>query len=119
MHVHMCAHTHTATHIQQHTGRQLGVSLELSEDWRRWGVWTLSGGGWRGRGAGWDIPLRMILANWWPLSQVHDVCVCQHNTAGPNCERCAPFYNDQPWRPADDQDPHECQRRVPDSPLPL
>ncbi|XP_077934311.1 laminin subunit beta-3 isoform X2 [Halichoerus grypus] len=42
--------------------------------------------------------------------QVHDVCVCQHNTAGPNCERCAPFYNNQPWRPADDQDPHECQR---------
>ncbi|XP_044123420.1 laminin subunit beta-3 [Neovison vison] len=45
-----------------------------------------------------------------PAEQVHDVCVCQHNTAGPNCERCAPFYNDQPWRPADDQDPHECQR---------
>ncbi|XP_062970480.1 laminin subunit beta-3 [Cynocephalus volans] len=42
--------------------------------------------------------------------QVHDVCVCQHNTAGPNCERCAPFYNNQPWRPAEGQDPHECQR---------
>lgn len=42
--------------------------------------------------------------------QVHDVCVCQHNTAGPNCERCAPFYNNRPWRPADDQNPHECQR---------
>lgn len=42
--------------------------------------------------------------------QVHDICVCQHNTAGPNCERCAPFYNNQPWRPADDQNPHECQR---------
>ncbi|XP_012637176.2 laminin subunit beta-3 isoform X2 [Microcebus murinus] len=42
--------------------------------------------------------------------QVHDVCVCQHNTAGPNCERCAPFYNNRPWRPADGQDPHECQR---------
>ncbi|XP_077013786.1 laminin subunit beta-3 [Tamandua tetradactyla] len=42
--------------------------------------------------------------------QVHDVCACQHNTAGPNCERCAPFYNDLPWRPADDQDPQECQR---------
>ncbi|KAM5202731.1 laminin subunit beta-3 isoform 1-T13 [Hipposideros larvatus] len=42
--------------------------------------------------------------------QVHDACVCQHNTAGPNCERCAPFYNNRPWRPADDQNPHECQR---------
>ncbi|XP_053463837.1 laminin subunit beta-3 [Nycticebus coucang] len=42
--------------------------------------------------------------------QVHDVCVCQHNTAGPNCERCAPFYNNRPWRPAEAQDPHECQR---------
>lgn len=42
--------------------------------------------------------------------QVHEVCVCQHNTAGPNCERCAPFYNNRPWAPADDRDPHECQR---------
>uniref|UniRef100_H0XKY8 Laminin subunit beta-3 n=1 Tax=Otolemur garnettii TaxID=30611 RepID=H0XKY8_OTOGA len=42
--------------------------------------------------------------------QVHDVCVCQHNTAGPNCERCAPFYNNRPWRPAEAQDPHVCQR---------
>ncbi|XP_008058180.1 laminin subunit beta-3 [Carlito syrichta] len=42
--------------------------------------------------------------------QVQDVCVCQHNTAGPNCERCAPFYNNRPWRPAEGQDPHECQR---------
>uniref|UniRef100_A0A8C5L6X3 Laminin subunit beta-3 n=1 Tax=Jaculus jaculus TaxID=51337 RepID=A0A8C5L6X3_JACJA len=42
--------------------------------------------------------------------QVHDVCVCQHNTAGPNCERCAPFYNNRPWGPAEGQDPHECQR---------
>ncbi|KAM8816498.1 laminin subunit beta-3 isoform 1-T3 [Rhynchonycteris naso] len=42
--------------------------------------------------------------------KVHDVCVCQHNTAGPNCERCAPFYNNRPWRPADDQDAHECRR---------
>ncbi|XP_064333219.1 laminin subunit beta-3 isoform X3 [Camelus dromedarius] len=42
--------------------------------------------------------------------QVHEVCVCQHNTAGPNCERCAPFYNDRPWSPANDRDPHECQR---------
>ncbi|XP_060040806.1 laminin subunit beta-3 [Erinaceus europaeus] len=42
--------------------------------------------------------------------QVHEACVCQHNTAGPNCERCAPLFNDRPWAPADDQDPHACQR---------
>nr|XP_012314664.1 laminin subunit beta-3 [Aotus nancymaae] len=42
--------------------------------------------------------------------QVHDICVCQHNTAGPNCERCAPFYNNRPWRPAEGQEAHECQR---------
>lgn len=42
--------------------------------------------------------------------QVNDVCVCQHNTAGPNCDRCAPFYNNRPWRPAEGQDTHECQR---------
>ncbi|XP_027631903.1 laminin subunit beta-3 isoform X2 [Tupaia chinensis] len=42
--------------------------------------------------------------------QVHDVCVCQHNTAGAHCERCAPFYHNRPWSPAEGQDPHECQR---------
>ncbi|KFQ40460.1 Laminin subunit beta-3, partial [Mesitornis unicolor] len=41
---------------------------------------------------------------------VHGHCVCQHNTAGPNCDRCAALYNDQPWAPAEDDDPHECQR---------
>ncbi|XP_074833632.1 laminin subunit beta-3 [Carettochelys insculpta] len=44
------------------------------------------------------------------MMQVHGHCVCQHNTAGPNCERCAAFYNDQPWRPADDTSPNECHR---------
>uniref|UniRef100_A0A8C5T7E1 Laminin subunit beta 3 n=1 Tax=Malurus cyaneus samueli TaxID=2593467 RepID=A0A8C5T7E1_9PASS len=37
-------------------------------------------------------------------------CVCQHNTAGPHCERCAALYNARPWAPAEDSDPHECQR---------
>ncbi|ERE72643.1 laminin subunit beta-3 [Cricetulus griseus] len=41
--------------------------------------------------------------------QVQNVCICQHNTAGPNCERCAPFYNNRPWGPAEGQDAHECQ----------
>ncbi|NWI84790.1 LAMB3 protein, partial [Pitta sordida] len=44
------------------------------------------------------------------LQQVQGHCVCQHNTAGPHCERCADFYNARPWAPAEDHDPHECQR---------
>ncbi|NXW65110.1 LAMB3 protein, partial [Eurystomus gularis] len=43
-------------------------------------------------------------------AQVHGHCVCQHNTAGPNCDRCAALYNNRPWAPAEDDDPHECQR---------
>ncbi|NWW55320.1 LAMB3 protein, partial [Pedionomus torquatus] len=44
------------------------------------------------------------------LQQVHGHCVCQHNTAGPSCSRCAALFNDRPWAPAEDSDPHECQR---------
>ncbi|NWS77066.1 LAMB3 protein, partial [Crotophaga sulcirostris] len=44
------------------------------------------------------------------LQQVQGRCVCQHNTAGPNCDRCAALYNARPWAPAEDNDPHECQR---------
>ncbi|XP_035202771.1 laminin subunit beta-3 isoform X3 [Oxyura jamaicensis] len=43
-------------------------------------------------------------------AQVHGRCECQHNTAGPHCERCAALYNARPWAPAEDNDPHECQR---------
>ncbi|KAM4795742.1 laminin subunit beta-3 [Rhinophrynus dorsalis] len=42
--------------------------------------------------------------------QVSDTCSCQHNTVGTNCERCADLYNDLPWRPADEHNPHECKR---------
>ncbi|XP_060087236.1 laminin subunit beta-3 [Heteronotia binoei] len=45
-----------------------------------------------------------------PSAMVHGHCVCQHNTAGPNCEHCAAFFNDQPWRPAEDSNPNECLR---------
>uniref|UniRef100_A0A3P8UB62 Laminin N-terminal domain-containing protein n=1 Tax=Amphiprion percula TaxID=161767 RepID=A0A3P8UB62_AMPPE len=38
-------------------------------------------------------------------------CDCQHNTAGVNCERCADLYNDLPWRPAEEGNPHTCKRK--------
>uniref|UniRef100_A0A8C3RNB2 Netrin-1 n=1 Tax=Chelydra serpentina TaxID=8475 RepID=A0A8C3RNB2_CHESE len=45
-------------------------------------------------------------------SPVHGKCVCRHNTAGNHCERCAPLYNDQPWKPGDGKTgaPNECRK---------
>ncbi|NXD00793.1 LAMB3 protein, partial [Certhia familiaris] len=42
-------------------------------------------------------------------TQVPGQCVCQHNTAGPHCERCAALFNARAWAPAEDNDPHACQ----------
>ncbi|NXV06171.1 LAMB3 protein, partial [Cettia cetti] len=44
------------------------------------------------------------------VQQVSGHCLCQHNTAGPHCERCAALFNARPWAPAEDSHPHECQR---------
>ncbi|XP_009486461.1 netrin-4 [Pelecanus crispus] len=43
---------------------------------------------------------------------VHGKCVCRHNTAGDHCEKCAPLYNDQPWKPGDGKTgaPNECRK---------
>ncbi len=36
-------------------------------------------------------------------------CVCEHNTDGTFCDRCAPFYQDIPWQRADGNTPFECK----------
>ncbi|XP_041638432.1 netrin-4 [Cheilinus undulatus] len=39
-------------------------------------------------------------------------CLCTHNTAGVHCEKCAPLYNDHPWRPANSSsgESNPCQK---------
>ncbi|XP_041349801.1 laminin subunit beta-1-like isoform X2 [Gigantopelta aegis] len=41
---------------------------------------------------------------------VHGKCECSHNTKGLNCEMCEDFYNDLPWRPARQNEPHVCKK---------
>ncbi|XP_069798376.1 laminin subunit beta-3-like isoform X2 [Narcine bancroftii] len=37
-------------------------------------------------------------------------CICEHHTAGKNCEMCESLYNDQPWKPADEYRTNKCKK---------
>ncbi|CAL8096731.1 unnamed protein product [Calicophoron daubneyi] len=42
--------------------------------------------------------------------KVYGVCECTHNTAGENCETCADFYWNKPWRPATRDAANACEK---------
>lgn len=37
------------------------------------------------------------------------VCLCQHNTAGTQCERCLPLFNNKPWRSGNSTSANACE----------
>ncbi|XP_077442006.1 laminin subunit gamma-3 isoform X1 [Vanacampus margaritifer] len=40
----------------------------------------------------------------------HLICACHHHTAGDDCQRCQPFYQDRPWARATGESANECLR---------
>ncbi|KAG9353218.1 hypothetical protein JZ751_017794 [Albula glossodonta] len=58
------------------------------------------------------LPLTVRRGALLQTDMVHGRCICLHHTAGEHCDKCAPLYNDQPWRPANGSsgEPNPCQR---------
>ena len=46
-----------------------------------------------------------------PNFERREVCRCQHNTDGVNCEKCLPMFNDKPWARATESSANECTRK--------
>lgn len=40
------------------------------------------------------------------------VCDCQHDTTGTNCDKCKPLFNNRPWMPANRTHANECQGKT-------
>lgn len=40
-----------------------------------------------------------------------EVCKCEHNTYGDDCEQCHPMFQDRPWRAATETEGNECLRK--------
>ena len=41
--------------------------------------------------------------------RMEEMCECEHNTAGDDCEICKPMFNNRPWMPANSSHANECQ----------
>ncbi|XP_065835746.1 laminin subunit beta-1-like [Oscarella lobularis] len=42
-------------------------------------------------------------------NRITDKCVCGHNTAGPNCDRCLPLFNNRPFRRGNSSHANPCE----------
>ena len=54
------------------------------------------------------------LLRYWRQSDINQQkCDCQHFTAGNDCERCLPMYNNKTWKAAEANDkPNPCEGKL-------